>query len=153
MISTGEKKLNSFQVIIKTNKMNRVVHFEIHATDLNKMQKFYEEVFGWKIQDLGPQMGNYRMVTTGEDKPGTQWTGINGGITPRQGPGPSGGEPVNAYVCTVEVENIDETLKKIEELGGTVATDKMDVPGVGILAYRKDPEGNIFGVLQPVSGR
>jgi predicted enzyme related to lactoylglutathione lyase len=129
--------------------MNRVVHFEIHAIDLDKMQQFYHDVFGWDIQDLGPQMGNYRMVNTGKDEPGTQWTGINGGITPRQGDGPKGGEPVNAFVCTMSVSNIDETLAKIEKAGGTVATDKMDVPGVGTLAYRKDPEGNIFGVLQP----
>jgi uncharacterized protein len=133
--------------------MNRVVHFEIHAKDLDKTQQFYQSVFGWNIQDMGPQMGNYRLVDTGKDAAGTQWNGINGGITPRHGEGPKGGEPVNAYVCTIEVENIDETLKKIETAGGTVATEKMDVPGVGILAYRKDPEGNIFGVLQPVQNR
>jgi predicted enzyme related to lactoylglutathione lyase len=50
---------------------------------------------------------------------------------------------------SISVDDIDNTLQKIEARG-TVATDKMDVPGVGILAYRKDPEGNIFGVLQPV---
>jgi predicted enzyme related to lactoylglutathione lyase len=129
--------------------MNRVVHFEIHATDLNHTQKFYHEVFGWTITDMGPQMGNYRVVETGKDSDGSQWHGINGGITPRRGEGPKGGEPVNAFVCTIEVEDIDLTLEKIAKAGGTVATDKMEVPGVGLLAYRKDPEGNIFGVLQP----
>jgi uncharacterized protein len=129
--------------------MNRVVHFEIHATDLNQTQKFYHEVFGWTITDMGPQMGNYRVVETGKDSDGSQWNGINGGITPRRGEGPRGGEPVNAYVCTIEVEDIDLTLERIGKFGGTVATDKMKVPGVGLLAYRKDPEGNIFGVLQP----
>ena len=129
--------------------MNRVVHFEIHAIDLDKMQKFYQEVFGWNIQDMGPQMGNYRMVNTGNSTAGEKWPGIDGGITPRHGAGPVGGEPVNAFVCTISVENIDETLSKIEKAGGTIATDKMEIPGVGMLAYRKDPEGNIFGVLQP----
>jgi uncharacterized protein len=133
--------------------MNRVVHFEIHAKDLDKMQQFYQDVFGWNIQDMGPQMGNYRLVNTGKDEQGSPYTGINGGITPRHGDGPKGGEPVNAYVCTIEVENIDATLEKIEKAGGTAALDKMDVPGVGVLAYRKDPEGNIFGVLQPVRNR
>lgn len=128
--------------------MNRVVHFDVHAKDLDKMQKFYESVFGWKITDLGPQMGNYRMVDSGKDAPGTQWPGINGGITPRMGDAPKGGEPVNAFVCTIDVEDIDATLKKIEAAGGTIATDKMEVPGVGTLAFRKDPDGNIFGVLQ-----
>jgi len=129
--------------------MNRVVHFEIHAKDLDRMQKFYHDVFGWDIKDLGPQMGNYRLITTGKDEAGAQWPGINGGLTPRMGDTPKGGEPVNAFVCTISVENIDETLKKIQAAGGTVALDKMDIPGVGILAYRKDPEGNLFGVLQP----
>ena len=130
--------------------MNRAAHFEIHAIDLGKMQQFYHDVFGWEIMDLGPQMGNYRLVNTGNDEPGSQYGGINGGITPRHGAGPAGGEPVNAFVCTITVANIDETLDKIEQAGGTVALDIMEVPGVGILAYRKDPEGNIFGVLQPV---
>ena len=130
--------------------MNRVVHFEIHAKDMNRIQQFYQEVFGWNITDLGPAMGNFRMVNTGEDSPGSQWKGINGGITPRHGDSPKGGEAVNSFVCTIQVDNIDETLEKIKKAGGTVATDKMDVPGVGILAYRKDPDGNIFGVIQPV---
>jgi predicted enzyme related to lactoylglutathione lyase len=129
--------------------MNRVVHFEVHAKDQDKIQKFYEEVFGWSFQDMGAQMGNYRLIITGKDEPGNQWSGINGGMNLRQGESPKGGEPVNAFVCTISVENIDETLAKIEKAGGTVATDKMDVPGVGMLAYRKDPDGNLFGVLQP----
>jgi predicted enzyme related to lactoylglutathione lyase len=130
--------------------MNRVVHFEIHAINGDRMQEFYQSVFGWVIKDLGPAMGNYRTIDTGKDETVTRWTGINGGLTPRRGDGPKGGEPVNAFVCTITVANIDDTLKKIENAGGSFATDKMEVPGVGTLAYRKDPEGNIFGVLQPV---
>ena len=129
--------------------MNRVVHFEIHASQLDRMQEFYQSVFGWNIQDMGPAKGNFRVIVTGKDEPGSRWSGINGGLPPRHGAGPKGGEPVNAFVCTIEVADIDETLKKIETAGGTIATDKMEVPGVGTLAYRKDPEGNIFGVLQP----
>ncbi|MBI3231892.1 MAG: VOC family protein [Candidatus Doudnabacteria bacterium] len=130
--------------------MNRVVHFEIHAKDMDKMQKFYQDVFGWTIEDMGEKMGNYRLIDTGKDQAGEQWPGINGGMNPRKGELPKGGEPVNAFVCTISVENIDSILAKIEQAGGSVATDKMDVPGVGMLAYRKDPEGNIFGVLQPI---
>lgn len=130
--------------------MNRVVHFEIHAKDMDKMQKFYQGVFGWEIKDMGPQMGNYRLVTTGLDAPGKEWTGINGGMVPRKGDISMEPCAVNAFVCTIEVENIDQTLDKIEKAGGVVATDKIDIPGVGILAYRKDPEGNIFGVMQPL---
>ncbi len=129
--------------------MNRIIHFEIHAKDMDKMHKFYHDVFGWKITDLGPQMGGYRMVETGEDAPGEKWPGINGGITPRQGALPVADQPVNSYVCTIGVDVLDEYTKKVLAAGGSMATEKMEVPGVGWLAYCKDIEGNIFGMLQP----
>ena len=129
--------------------MNRVVHFEIHAKDLDKMQQFYNDVFGWKITNLGPQMGNYRMVETGENEPGEKWPGINGGITPRMGEPAASGQAVNAYVCTISVDDLDVYIDKVKKAGGSMALDKMDVPGVGWLAYCKDIEENIFGMLQP----
>jgi predicted enzyme related to lactoylglutathione lyase len=129
--------------------MNRVVHFEIHSTNLDQMQKFYADVFGWQITDLGPQMGNYRMVNTGEDPAGVRFPGINGGLTPRRGAPPQPEQAVNAYVCTIGVDDIDAYVGKVKGAGGTTAVDKMQVPGVGWLAYMKDPDGNIFGLLQP----
>lgn len=129
--------------------MNRVVHFEIHAKDPAKMQQFYQAVFGWKITDLGPQMGGYRMVETGESTPGEKWPGINGGITPRHGDIATDGQPVNAFVCTISVDGPDTYIEKVGAAGGVITVDKMDVPGVGWLVYCKDIEGNIFGMLQP----
>lgn len=130
--------------------MNHVVHFEIHAADLGRAQAFYQAVFGWQVKDMGPGMGNYRLVSTDGSEPGRPASrGINGGITPRQGPGPKGGEPVNAFVCIMAVEDIDAHVAKAKNAGGTIAIQKMEVPGVGWLAYAKDPEGNLFGMLQP----
>jgi uncharacterized protein len=126
--------------------MSRVVHFEIHAKDMDKLQKFYADAFGWTFQDMGTKMGNYRVITTG-----TEAIGINGGLTPRGGKNlPQPGDAVNAFVSVIGVEDIDGTIAKIEKAGGTVALEKMDVPEVGLLAYYKDLEGNIFGVIQPV---
>ena len=129
--------------------MNRVVHFEIHAKDLDRMQQFYSDVFGWKITNLGPQMGNFRMIETGENEPGEKWPGINGGITPRMGEPAASGQPVNAYVCTISVNDLDVYIDKVKKAGGSMALDKMEVPGVGWLAYCKDIEENIFGIMQP----
>jgi predicted enzyme related to lactoylglutathione lyase len=129
--------------------MNRVVHFEIHAKNLDLVQKFYQTVFGWDIKDMGPSMGSYRLITTGTDAGQEKWPGINGGLTPRQGEAPKGGEPVNAFVCTISVENVDTSIEKVKQAGGSIALDKMDVPGVGHLVYCLDPEQNIFGMLQP----
>lgn len=128
--------------------MNRVIHFEIHAKDQDKMQQFYSSVFGWKITDLGPQMGNYRMIETGDNAIGDKWPGINGGMNPRQGASPVEGQAVNAYVCTIGVDVLDTYIQKVLSAGGTMATDKMEIPGVGWLAYCKDPDGNIFGMMQ-----
>lgn len=131
--------------------MNNVVHFEIHASDPNKVAKFYQEVFGWEITVAGPEFGGYRMIMTPGNKTdgGPATLGINGGMTLRKGEMPKSGEPVNAYVCIISVENLDATLTTALAAGGTMALDKMDVPHVGLLAYMKDPDNNLFGILQP----
>jgi predicted enzyme related to lactoylglutathione lyase len=48
----------------------------------------------------------------------------------------------------VGVDNLDLTTKRVAESGGTIAVPRMPVRGVGWLAYCKDPDGNIFGVMQ-----
>src|SRR4051812_18190957 len=114
--------------------MNRVVHYEVHAKDMEKMQKFYQDVFGWEITDMGPQFGNYRGIMSGKNSPDDKWPGINGGMTPRHGDLPVDGQAVNAFVCTINVLDIDAHIEKVKNAGGTMALDKMDVPSVGKLA-------------------
>jgi predicted enzyme related to lactoylglutathione lyase len=55
---------------------------------------------------------------------------------------------VNAFVCTVDVADLDAMVARLVEAGGTVALPKMPIPTVGWLAYGKDTEGNIFGMMQ-----
>ena len=122
--------------------MSRVVHFEIHAGDPEVASSFYSTVFGWKISKWdGPV--EYWLVSTGEGP------GIDGGIVPRRGGVPLVDAAVNAYVCTIGVASLDVTQAAILRTGGTVAVDRQEIPGVGLLAYFKDPDHNIFGVLQP----
>lgn len=130
--------------------MNRIVHFEIQAGDPERAAMFYREVFGWEIKEWvipGVQMkdeNRYWLVTTGpETEPG-----INGGILFRRGPAPAEGQSVNAYVCTMSVANLDESLDKAIKSGGSIALPRMAVKGVGWLAYCIDTEGNIFGMMQ-----
>jgi predicted enzyme related to lactoylglutathione lyase len=130
--------------------MNRPVHFEIHASDPARASKFYTNVFGWDFKKWETDLFEYWMVMTGKDEPGTQWPGINGGLVVRRGDAPSDTAPVNGFVCTISVAKIDETIAKIDAAGGKVALPKDMVPGVGLLAYYKDTEGNIFGILEAV---
>jgi uncharacterized protein len=125
--------------------MSRVVHFEIHAQDPDRAERFYTEVFGWDVQRYGGPV-DYRLLTTGPE--GT--VGINGAILkPPHEAAPADGQAVNAYVCTIGVESLEDVERRVPEAGGTQVVPRDEVPGVGWLAYFKDTEGNIFGVLQP----
>lgn len=121
--------------------MNRPIHFEIHAEKPERAMKFYEAMFSWKFQQWGDQQ--YWMITTGAKEE----AGINGGMLPRKGA--IDGVCVIAYVCTMDVVNVDESIKKALDNGGQMAVEKMPIPGMGWLAYCKDTEGNIFGMMQP----
>jgi predicted enzyme related to lactoylglutathione lyase len=116
--------------------MPRVVHFEIPADDPQRASTFYKQVFDWDINKWdGPE--DYWLLKTGEQ--GT--LGIDGGLMKRQHPD----QPV---VNTIDVDSVDEFVKKVTDNGGEVAMPKMPVPGIGWLAYCKDTEGNIFGIMQ-----
>jgi uncharacterized protein len=123
--------------------MGRIVHFEIQASQPQALAEFYTELLGWSISKW--EGADYWLIDTGPaDQPG-----INGGLLPRSGPAPVEVQAVNAFVCTAGVESLDATLAKAMSLGATVALPKNAVPGVGWLAYIKDPDGNVLGLLQP----
>jgi uncharacterized protein len=122
--------------------MSRVVHFEIHAGDCQRAIAFYSALFGWEFTRWNSGQ-EYWVVKTG---PASE-PGIDGGLVPRRGE--IDGQAVIAYVCTIEVTSVDEALAKIAGLGGKMVVPKMAIPAVGWLAYAKDTEGNIFGVMQP----
>ncbi|HZV64918.1 MAG TPA: VOC family protein [Telluria sp.] len=125
--------------------MSRAVHFEIQASNPQALIDFYSSLFGWAFNKWDG--GEYWMVHTGpEEQPG-----INGGLLPRRGPAPAEMAAVNAFVITVDVEDIDAMIAAATGLGGAggkLAVPKMAVPGIGWLAYVKDPDGNIFGMMQ-----
>lgn len=121
--------------------MHRVIHFEIHADDPPRAVKYYSELLGWQFQSWGGPM-EYWLITTGtQDQPG-----INGGLIRRRGP--IDGQAVIAYVCTVDVPNVDAYTQRAIAGGGQVVVPKMAIPGLGWLVYCKDTEGNIFGMIQ-----
>ena len=127
--------------------MNRPVHFEIHADDPERAAKFYRDVFGWEITKFdSPAMEYWMVVTAPKD---SKEPGINGGLMRRMGPRPATGAPVSAYVCTMQVDNFDETAKKAQTAGAVVALPKFALTGMAWQGYFIDTEGNIFGIHQP----
>jgi len=121
--------------------MGRVIHFEIHAEDPARAIAFYTELFSWEFAKWDGPM-DYWLIKTGPDGS----PGINGGMVRRQGI--IDGQAVIAYVCTIDVASIDQFVKSVPAKGGQIVLPKMPIPGVGWLAYAKDTEGNIFGMMQ-----
>jgi predicted enzyme related to lactoylglutathione lyase len=122
--------------------MARAVHFEIHAANPQALISFYSGLFGWSFNKWDG--GDYWMIHTGPD----EQPGINGGLMPRRGDLPQATAAVNAFVITVDVDDVDASVAHGLGSGGSIALPKMAVPGIGWLAYLKDPDGNIFGMMQ-----
>jgi uncharacterized protein len=126
--------------------MGRLVHFEIHVTDMERAKKFYGEVFGWRFEDWSDYAGMpYFGAVTGD----ASEHGIDGALIERKGDSPEPGQPMNGFSCTMNVEDYDSTEAKILENGGQVALPKYALPGMAWQGYYLDTEGNVIGIHQP----
>ncbi len=138
------------------SKMNPVVHFEMPAENKKRMAEFYTNVFGWKIQQLGPEMGEYMVVSTSETdektmrpkEPGM----INGGFYQK-----TDDQVSNHTSVVIAVDDIRKAMKKVSEAGGKVLGgdpkkpgEPGEIPGVGLYCSIIDTEGNRVGMLQPL---
>jgi predicted enzyme related to lactoylglutathione lyase len=131
-------------------KMNPVVHFELPSDNRERMAGFYTKAFGWDAEQLGPEMGNYVIVTTSErgtngfpKQPGM----INGGLFQRS-------KDNQHPSVVIAVDDIREAMRKVEEAGGTIVGGQKqgepdDIPGVGLYIAFRDTEGNRLSLLQP----
>jgi predicted enzyme related to lactoylglutathione lyase len=116
--------------------MSRVTHFELPADNPDRAIRFYSDVFGWNFQKWEGPM-EYWMIETGKEG-----AGIDGGLMRRE-------TPESALTSVIEVDSIDESIKRIEQKGGTIVVPKSSIPSVGHVAYFHDPERNLLGVFQP----
>lgn len=124
-----------------------IVHFEIQVSDTNRAQLFYHNVFDWKVEKW--EGTDFYGVWTGRSKyPNGSIVGLDGGLGVKNGETPSNEAALNAFLCTVEVENIDEILKKVQENNGTIIKPKYAFPRVGWMAQCADPDGNQFSLIQ-----
>jgi hypothetical protein len=115
--------------------MPKVIHFEIPAKDTKRAVAFYEKALGWKFSKYAGM--DYWLATAGDDKE----PGINGAIILK-------GDTHPTTINTVSVSSFEDAVKRIKAAGGEVLGSKMAVPGVGYMAYCRDTEGNILGIMQ-----
>jgi uncharacterized protein len=120
--------------------MNAIAYFEIQSANPEKAIAFYQALFGWRFTRDDQLPIPYWRIETG---------GIRGGLLQRPAATPPPECGTNAYVCSIEVSDIDAVAEKVLPLGGKVALPKFAVPGVCWHAYFVDPDGNTFGLFQP----
>ena len=125
--------------------MNRVVHFEMPADDADRVTRFYSDVFGWQMQQMGPEFGDYIVATTTEsDEAGPRNPGaINGGFFPKS----SGQPPIPSVV--IEVDDITAHMNKVRDAGGQIVGEPQEIPGIGQFVVFVDTEGNRVSMIQP----
>lgn len=123
-----------------------IVHFEIPAKSLEKMKKFYQQLFGWKFTKYqGEGEPEYWMIETAEsDQNGRPLkTGVNGGMYTRE-------KAEQTQMNYINVESADAYIEKAKKLGGKIHQEKMEIANIGWWALIEDPEGNVFGILEPM---
>jgi hypothetical protein len=108
-----------------------VIHAEIRSEEPDATREFLANLFGWKVASEGGFPG-YTFIDTGtEDGPAVA-------ISPRQG-------SEDEVLFFVAVEDVTETLKRAEELGGTIVQPTQQVPGVSFGVFA-DAHGHRIGV-------
>ena len=108
-----------------------VVHVEIPAADVPVAAKFYETLFGWKMEHA--KEFDYTMWSDG--------AGYGGGFNKVDGE-----NPVGHVLVYIHSTDIDADLDQVKKLGGTVVREKTDIPGTGWFALFKDPTGNTLAL-------
>jgi predicted enzyme related to lactoylglutathione lyase len=108
-----------------------VVHIEIPAADVPDAAKFYENLFGWKMEHA-PEF-DYTMWSDGG--------GYGGGFTKVGRDGTAG-----QVLVYIDSDDIEADLAKVQKLGGSVVTPKTEIPGTGWFALFKDPTGNTLAL-------
>ena len=131
--------------------MNPVVHFELPYDDRERIARFYQTAFGWQLQMLGEEMGNYVLATTAlpdnpPPVPPAAVPGvITGGFFPRKADWPAQYPSV-----VIAVDDMQQAMRKVPAAGGEVLGEPMDIPGVGAYVSFYDSERNRLSMLTPL---
>ena len=108
----------------------KIDYVEMPANDFASTKIFFGQVFGWKLEDAGPDY----LAFTGQ--------GVDGGFfrSDQKMLSETGSALVIFYSADIE-----QTLKKIEDAKGTITRPTFQFPG-GRRFHFLDPNGNEFAV-------
>ncbi|MFC3179601.1 VOC family protein [Cypionkella sinensis] len=109
--------------------------YELASPDLDSVKGFYAGLLGWTWADSGMPGMTYLLAARDGD--------MVAGLFP-----PDPGMPV-AWTCYTAVDDADATAAKAKDLGATIVVPPTDIPGTGRFSVLIDPQGAVFGILQP----
>lgn len=119
--------------------MNTIGYFEIQSSKPEREIEFYKNVFEWTfIREEQIPIEYYRIETNS----------INGGLLQRPAKTPSTECGTNAFTCSIQVSNFDETANKIIDNGGKIAMPKFAIPNRCYQGYFIDLDNNVFGIFE-----
>ena len=116
-------------------------HFAINADDVPRAKRFYESVFGWRLEAIGPP--NFLQVRN-------VGAGLVGAVQQRRELLP--GRRMTGFEATFGVEDVKETAAAVQSAGGRIVMQPYRIKGVGELIFFEDTEGNLVGAMQYDAG-
>lgn len=121
-----------------TTLQGRPCWYELSTTDLDAAGGFYAAVFDWSVADSGMEGFTYHLASSDGDLVAGLMT------TPPQ----AAGVPPH-WLLYFAVTDADDTAAAVKAAGGTIYAEPADIPGTGRFAVLADPQGAVFGILQP----
>lgn len=122
--------------VAETAPIGAPVWFDLFSSDTQAAQAFYEGVFEWTAEQMGPDYGNY--VTFWKD--GARVAGM------MQNPGDGGPDGWTTYLKSADA---GATAGAVTAAGGTMMVEPMDVMSMGRMGVAVDPADHVVGIWQP----
>ncbi|WP_372841206.1 VOC family protein [Phaeovulum sp.] len=114
--------------------------YELTSYNPDAAQAFYAAVLGWKVTNAGMEGADYRLAAAGDDMVAGIWVPEAQGMPP-------------FWMVYFTTGNCDTAIEAVTKAGGKVHMEPNDVPGTGRFAVVQDPQGAVFGLLQPLDSK
>ncbi len=117
-----------------------MTHFAIHIDDIERAKNFYEQVFEWGFTSYGPP--DFLQIKADKTENGE----LIGALQSRTYSPVK--EKLIGLECTMEVDSVDNIIKRVQYSGGKILMPKTAIPYVGWIAKFLDTEGNLVCAMQ-----
>lgn len=112
--------------------------YELGTSDLDGASDFYGKIFDWRVTDSGMEGFDYRLAQAS-----------NGLVAGVMSNAVQVGNPPPNWLIYFAVDDCDKSAAAVRAAGGSIYTEPADIPGTGRFAVVADPQGAVFGLLQP----